>query len=149
MKIRFVESKKRIIPGLFKPKLQPRTFQPQTFQQWIFGLKDISTLDFSTMNFLTPGFKNLWLKSPGLKSSWLKSLGLKGQGLKLGVEMSFNGKIVAAQLRQILVNFGFKLYICDYFIQTAMLVLVPVELRRLLHDCHANFGFVGKKTSCF
>ena len=58
-------------------------------------------------------------------------------------------KLYQHKIRQILVNFGFKLYSCGYFIQTAMLVLVPVELRRLLHDCHANFGFVGKKTSCF
>ena len=98
--------------------------------------------------------QKLMVEKSGVEKFLSKSLGLKGPGLKLGVEkseveMSFNRKIVAAQNDQILVNFGFKLYICDYFIQTAMLVLVPVELRRLLHDCHANFGFVGKKTSCF
>ena len=48
----------------------------------------------STPDFSTPWFKNSWLKNPGLKSSWLKSLGLKGLGLKLGVEMSFNHKIL-------------------------------------------------------
>ena len=53
-------------PGLFNPKLQPRTFQPQTFQPWIFEPWGWKVHGWKVWGWKARGW-SLGLKNPGLR----------------------------------------------------------------------------------